>query len=149
MNQIHLHGWLYKDSNKMLCVRQKQKPNALCDKNIIEKIEKSVETEYRHSMELCGYQIHNKNAIMRVYVTDKECDIDDAMTYIVARLYGEVFVVAKLYGQVFADIRNAECSEWGITGFDVEEFRIGGHDLNAELDRYIGQYIHFVLEYED
>jgi hypothetical protein len=31
-------------------------------------------------------------------------------------------------------------SEWTITGLELEEFRIGGHDLKKELEDHIGEY---------
>ena len=139
MNQIHLHGWLYRDYDKMLCVRQKTKPNVLHDKNIIEEIEKIAKIKVDTTEGLGGRRVYIPNVRMRVYATDDVCNLDEAIGSL----------VDKLYGEMFTNVRNTGYSEWTITGLHVEDFRIGGHDLNTELDRYIGQYIHFILEYED
>lgn len=36
-------------------------------------------------------------------------------------------------------------SEWTITGFDLDSFVLGGHDLKKELENHLGQYVHFIL----
>lgn len=139
MSKLHLYGWLYRDSDKMLCVGQNRKSNILRDKNIIEEIEKIAKIKVDTTEGLGGRRTYIPDARMRAYATDDVCNLDEAIGSL----------VDKLYGEMFTNVRNTGYSEWTITGLHVEDFRIGGHDLNAELDRYIGQYIHFILEYED
>lgn len=34
---------------------------------------------------------------------------------------------------------------WTITGFNIDDLIIGGHNLTEELKEHISQYIHFIL----
>ena len=69
--------------------------------------------------------------------TDKECSLEEAEGALVDRLYGD---------EVYAYLENIGYSEFTITGVDIEELRIGGHDIIEELRSYEGKYVHLVLE---
>lgn len=78
--------------------------------------------------------LHNAN--LRIYATDKECSLEEA----------ENCLIRTLYGDMTTDIALEGYSEYTITGYCLEDFSIGGHDLEQELISYMGKYIHFILE---
>lgn len=140
MRELHLAGWLYRDHSGLLNLSKSRNPKYFYDSNIIvKKIEYFAPQVCEVSDGLGGYRSCILNANLRVYATDKECSLDEAMASL----------AAELDGLVLTDVRNEGYSEWTITGYYVKEFYIGGHDLDRELDQYVGKYIHFVLEYEN
>ena len=44
------------------------------------------------------------------------------------------------------DVRNVGYSEYTITGYNLEEFTIGGHNLSYELESHLGEYCWIVIE---
>ena len=79
------------------------------------------------------------NVAMIIYATDRKCSLDDA----------SASVVSKLYGLLYSDIENVGYSEYTITGYSCNSFKIGGHDLEKEISAYVGKYIHLVLEVKE
>ena len=73
---------------------------------------------------------------LRIYATDKESTIDEAMISVLDALEGSMECEASYYGY----------SEYTIEGLNIDKFCIGGHDLWKELKSYRGKYIHFVLD---
>lgn len=140
MRELHLAGWLHRDFEGRLNISYEHTPKYFYDSDVVAKLIEGFSyntNEVVNSLGGCRSYIPNAN--IRVYATDRECSLDDAVTSLVARLDG----------LVLTDIRNEGYSEWTITGFYVKEFYIGGHDLDRELEQYIGKYIHLVLECED
>ena len=85
---------------------------------------------------LGGTKSYIPNANMRLYVGNKECSLDEIVVELVNTLIGAVNVNVRLEGY----------SEWTITGYYLEDFSIGGHNLDQELKSYKGKYIHLVLK---
>lgn len=67
---------------------------------------------------------------MSIWYTNKECTFDEAQEALCNYLDGYMTVKVAYQGY----------SEWTITGLDLEEFRIGGHNLKKELEDHIGEY---------
>ena len=65
-----------------------------------------------------------------IWYTNKKCTFDEAQETLCNYLDGYMTVEVAYLGY----------SEWTITGLDLEEFKIGGHDLEKELEDHIGEY---------
>ena len=74
---------------------------------------------------------------MRVYFTEKECSLYAAQIAFEEYMYG---------GDLKTKVSLVGYSEWTITGLNLDEFTIGGHDLEKELSNHIGEYIHMIIE---
>ena len=77
-----------------------------------------------------------KNVNARMYVTEEECSIEDA----------EIALLDKFEGVCQTDTSLVGYSEWTITGMGVDNFTIGGHDIEKILQSNIGKYVHFIIE---
>ena len=49
-------------------------------------------------------------------------------------------------GDIKTKIDYCGYSEWTITGLDLDEFSIGGHELTQEFKPHYGQYMHLIIE---
>lgn len=67
---------------------------------------------------------------MSIWYTDKKCTFDEAQEALCNYLDGYMTVEVAYLGY----------SEWTIIGLNLEEFRIGGHNLKRELEDHIGEY---------
>lgn len=67
---------------------------------------------------------------MSIWYTNEKCTFDEARETLCNYLDGYMTVEVAYLGY----------SEWTITGLDLEEFKIGGHDLEKELEDHIGEY---------
>lgn len=80
------------------------------------------------------------NCQMYAYFTKDECTLDEAKEAMDVYLYtGEG--VCECSGEY------SGYSEWTITGFDIDEFEIDGHDLKAIFNEHAGEYVNFVINY--
>ena len=77
-----------------------------------------------------------ENANLRIWFSDEKCTLEEAqMNFDSFMETGELLTEGYYVGY----------SEWTITGFEIKELRIGGHDLTRELTNHIGQYAHLIL----
>jgi hypothetical protein len=140
MPELHVQGWLNTDDNGMLATsKDKDSDSWDRDSPIVRQVESFAEDNGmtgHYKRGLGGDKSYIEDANIRVYFTDKECDIDEAMESLLFELEGEVKTDIALCGY----------SEYTITGYDVEDFSIGGHDLDYEFSQHVGEYIHFILE---
>lgn len=65
-----------------------------------------------------------------IWYTDEKCTFDEAQESLCSYLDGFINIEVAYLGY----------SEYTITGLDLEEFKIGGHDLNNEFKDHIGEY---------
>lgn len=80
------------------------------------------------------------NCQMYAYFTKDKCTLEEAQESMDVYLYtGEG--VCECEGQYTG------YSEWTITGFDIDEFEINGHDLRAIFNEHAGEYVNFVINY--
>lgn len=130
---MKLEGWLKLNDDNELGISKTK--NGFCD-SVPEVI-----------MDYFGYEktdaefgtkgIFIPNAHLSCWFSDKQCTLEEA------QMNFESYLVM---GNLLINGHYVEYSEWTITGFDVDCFIIGGHDLNEELKPHIGQYIHLILE---
>lgn len=130
--QLVLNGWLKKDYDGM---------PAIIYNGFIESIPRLIQnkTKYTDIDEegLGEYYTNLPNCNMRIYYTDKECTQEEA----------ECALVDKLEGGLEVDIALEGYSEYTITGYCLEKFTIGGHDLESEILNHIGEYCWIIMEY--
>lgn len=88
---------------------------------------------------LGGTQTFIRNCNMRVFFTEKETTLAHAHLLLDAQIYG---------GDLVTDTSLCGYSEWTITGMDLDEFTIGGHDLKNEFSSHMGEYVHLIIECE-
>lgn len=78
------------------------------------------------------------NCQMFAYFTKSKCSLEEAQESLDTYLYtGEG--VCECEGEYRG------YSEWTITGFDITNFKIGGHDLISEFSSHCGEYVNFVI----
>lgn len=143
MAELHLKGYLCIDSDGIIALSDKDNDDYRysSDKNsIIESIE-SFAGEYGMTGEthkgLGGRRAIIDDCNLRAYFTDTECDLEEAMLGFDNLMYG---------GEIQTKVSWVGYSEWTITGLDLDEFSIGGHDLSYEFGSHIGEYCHIIIE---
>lgn len=77
-----------------------------------------------------------EDAHLSIWFSDEECILEEA------QMNFESYVVT---GNLLTQGHYVGYSEHTITGFNVDDLIIGGHNLDYELKQHIGQYIHFIL----
>lgn len=135
MNELHLSGWLCRDHDGILALKERKE----CTRNrsVMDSIWEFAEMSVDYDDDnLGGRRAVIPNAHIRVYVTNSKCSLAEAMGTLANYLLGIVRV----------DIGYEGYSEYTITNYYCKEFVIGGHDLDKELESYLGKYIHFILE---
>lgn len=142
MTELHLKGYLSDDYDGIigLAVRNDGESWENRGSSIISDIE-SFADEYgmtgEHRKGLGGRRAYIDNCNMRAYFTDKECTIEEAMESMITYMYG---------GDIKTKVDRVGYSEWTITGLSLDEFTIGGHDLERELRSHYGEYCHLIIE---
>lgn len=135
---LHIKGYLDYDDG-IPVVKEKEDSRSYYGKSIPQMIEDFA--RYSGFVEdyetgLGGTKSYIPNVNMSLYVGSRECSLDEMIVELVNTLIGSVSVNVSLEGY----------SEWTITGYCLEDFSIGGHDLDQELRSYEGKYIHLVLK---
>ena len=77
------------------------------------------------------------NANVRIWYSDVECTLEEAMMSVESFLSAGVLLTKGEY---------VGYSEYTITGFSINDFKLGGHDLDSELRSHLGQYAHIIIE---
>lgn len=70
------------------------------------------------------------NCNLSIYYTEDICTFEEAQEALLNELYGDMFVHTAYVGY----------SEYTITGLDLEDFVIGGHDLEQEFESHMDEY---------
>jgi len=145
MAELHLKGYLCNDYDGIIALNNKN-PNeseySQCryGDSIISSIESFA---YEHGMfgehkkGLGGRKAFIDDCNLRAYFTTEECELEEAMLAMDVLMYG---------GDIKTRVDWCGYSEWTITGLDLEEFSIGGHDLESEFRSHYGQYCHIIIE---
>jgi hypothetical protein len=145
MAELHLKGYICRDHDGIVALSESN-PNereyswGVYGDSIIESVE-SFAQNYgmtgRIHTGIGGRIAYIENCNLRAYFADKECDLNTAMIAMDVLMYG---------GDIKTKVRLCGYSEWTITGLNLEEFSIGGHDLNREFDSHYGEYCHLIIE---
>lgn len=139
MAELYIKGWLIKDDEGAPAAVEDKEASYFLAYSIPKEIESFA---YEHgrvrdvNKGLGGKRAMIFDANLHIYFTEKESTLEEAQESLIFQMYGDVETDMRLTGY----------SEYTITGYDLEDFSIGGHDLEAELSSHMGEYIHFVLE---
>lgn len=104
-----------------------------------------------HNKGLGGKRAFIDDCNMRMYFTNKECELDEAEIALLVKLEVEGYLdeheaKEELCGDFDLMTRLTGYSEWTITGCDVESCTLGGHNLLDILGDHIGEYVNIVVE---
>lgn len=108
----------------------------------------------RHNKGLGGERAVIDDCNMRMYFTNKYCELDDAELALLVKLEVEGYFEEheareELCGDFNLMTRLTGYSEWTITGYNVETCTLGGHDLLNILGNHIGEYVNIVVEADE
>lgn len=145
MERLHLKGYITSDSEGIIALSENN-PNE-CEhsynrygNSIVDEIQ-YLASNYgmtgKHHKGLGGNISYIEDCSIRAYFTEEECELEDAMKSMLFYVYGGDIKVKTSY---------CGYSEWTITGLNLDEFTIGGHDLDKELSSHYGQYCHLIIE---
>ena len=103
---------------------------------------------------LGGKKAFIDNCNIRMYFTNKECELDEAEIALLVKLEVEGYLDAheakeELCGEFDMEIRLTGYSEYTITGYCVETCTLGGHNLMDVLRNHLGEYVNIVIEAEE
>ena len=138
---LYIHGYLTTDYDGILSVKNDDSYWSHGD-SIIAKIESYAERNgfvRKKQTGLGGTQTFIRNCNMRAFFTENETTLAQAQLLFDAQVYG---------GDLVTDTSLCGYSEWTITGMDLDEFTIGGHDLKNEFSSHMGEYVHLIIECE-
>lgn len=104
-----------------------------------------------HNKGLGGKRAIIDDCNMRMYFTNKECELDEAEIALLVKLEVEGYLdeheaKEEFCGDFDLMTRLTGYSEWTITGYDVENCTLGGHNLLNILGSHIGEYVNIVVE---
>lgn len=144
MAELHLKGYITTDYDGIVSLSEKPEDYLHPWENKCESIVSSIENFANehglfgyHDKGLGGKRSYIDDCNIRIYFTDKECSLEEAMLAFDALMYG---------GDIKTKVDNVGYSEWTITGMVIDEFSIGGHDLEYEIHSHYGKYAHIIIE---
>lgn len=108
----------------------------------------------RHNKGLGGKRAFIPDCNIRMYFTNKECELDEAEIALLVKLEVEGYLDdhearEELSGVFDLETRLTGYSEWTIIGYDVETCTLGGHNLLGILGSHIGEYVNMVIEADE
>ena len=139
MAKLYIKGWVTTDSDGMVAVKADKDGGDWSAYDIPYQVKDFASDNGRVrdvNKGLGGSKSYIFDASLYIYFTKEESTIEEAQESLICELYGDVETEIRLCGY----------SEYTITGFSLEEFSIGGHDLESEISSHMGEYMHFVLE---
>lgn len=140
MKELHLQGWLCHNEDNLISLKASKNDSKWAAQSIQSDIfDFAKNSDYYSSPGLGGQRATIPSAAIRIYATNKECSLDEATGAL----------ISHLYGCADSDVEYEGYSEYTITGYSNKAFTVGGHNLAVELERYLGKYVHFVLECAD
>lgn len=142
MAELHLKGWLTDDYDRIIGLSERNDGESWENRgySIISSIESFASENGmtgNHNKGLGGRKAYIDNCNMRAYFTDKECTLEEAMESMITYMCG---------GDIKTKVDYVGYSEWTITGLEIDEFTIGGHNLEPEFRSHYGQYCHLIIE---
>ena len=135
--KLILHGWLGhdKEHNLGISLKRAEESYSWQYSSLAEEIMRCF--NYIKVDEGLGRKITTiENANLRCWFSDDVCTLEEA------QMNFESYMVT---GNLLTQGHYVGYSEWTITGFNVDDLIIGGHNLETELKEHVGQYMHFIL----
>jgi hypothetical protein len=139
MAKLYIEGWVTKDDDRMIAVKENKDDVDWMADSLPKEIERFAHDNGRVrdvKRGLGGTKAYIFDSNIYIYFTNEKSTFEEA----------QESLIYELYGDVETDIRLCGYSEYTITGYSLEDFSIGGHDLEQEISNHIGEYMHFVLE---
>ena len=141
MAELHLNGYICSNYDGIISLTDDKEDCYSWKRNsIIDSIE-NFASEYgmvgRLKKGLGGKRAIIDECNLRVYFTDEECELEDAMLAMDVMMYG---------GDIQTKVTYVGYSEYTITGLNLDEFSIGRHDLDSEFRSHYGEYCHILIE---
>lgn len=141
--ELHLEGWLVLDHNGNIALAA-EKDTHLCEKiciaeMIIERFHNDTHKTLIRKDRIDDKEAYIPDARLICWFPEEKCDpweVKEDSDWNI--LFGDFKVLGHYVGY----------SEATITDFNVDEFRIGIHDLNVELKPYLGKYLLLYLRDE-
>ncbi len=86
-----------------------------------------------------GYRISTRedNVQLRYYISEDKINSKEEI---------EKKYLEKISGSIDISVQNVGYSEYTITGYETENFKLGGHDLEKIFSNYIGKYVCIIVE---
>lgn len=146
MAELHLNGYVTKNEDQIISLSDEKKNKTDYDReahSIVESVTEFAEdygmVDY-HNRGLGGTRAIIDDCNLRIYFTDNKCTLEEAMMAMDKLIYGgEIQLRTSLIGYY----------EYTITYMSLDEFSIGGHSLECEMESHIGNYVHIILECKD
>ena len=139
-NCLYIKGYLTADYNGIPAIKETDGFFNYGTESIIHRIEEYAE-KYGFIRQkrtgLGGTQSYIPKCNIRIFFTEKETTLQEAHMLFDEQMYG---------GALVTDTSLTGYSEYTITGMDLDEFTIGGHDLKLELSSHMGECIHMIIE---
>lgn len=145
MAELYLKGYICSDREGIIALSDKKQDECKYSwerngTSIIDSIERFADEHGlfgEHNKGLGGRKAYIDDCNLRAYFADEECELEEAMLAMDMLMYG---------GDIKTRVDWVGYSEWTITGLDLEEFSIGGHDLEWEFSSHSGKYCHLIIE---
>lgn len=138
---LYIKGYLTHDWDGIPSVSDDKEDRYSSPKtSIVERIESYADSHgfLRHKQTgLGGRQSYIRSCNMRAFFSKKECSLAEAHRGFDTIVYG---------GDLATDTSYVGYSEWTITGMNLDEFTIGGHNLAREFESHMGEYVHLIIE---
>lgn len=132
MAELHLKGWLVSgDGVAIQPVKGRSWGDVIAEE--VAKFLNGTWSDYGLGG-MCAVHPHCR---LRIWYSDFDGTLEEVMEQFDMKLFG---------GKVESEYHQVGYSEYTITGIDVDNFTIGGHDLEMELSSHIGEFCHFILE---
>ena len=94
---------------------------------------------YYHNNGLGGRKAVIPNCNISMYFSKREMDFEEAQERFLDNMFGASGVFEM-------EEDNVGYSEWTITGYDLEECHLGGHNLNDILLEHESEYVNICVE---
>lgn len=145
--ELILLGKLERDYDGNIGIRKKDSwVDGLAEEigNFIENISNKLSHVYDKEVEEngLGYRIctSEDNIQLRYYISDNEINSKEEI---------EEKYLEKILGSIDIALENIGYSEYTITGYDLVNFKLGGHDLEKIFSNYLGKYACIIVNKED
>jgi hypothetical protein len=128
--ELLLNGYLTRDFDDHPALSNSKEDEKIYAKSIPQEIQRGFGEQQYDNEYLGGELSEIPDCCLSIWFTDDKCTFDEAQESLCNYLDGCMTV----------DISYLGYSEWTITGFNLDEFTIGEHDLDKELEDHMGQY---------
>jgi len=139
--RLELHGWLHKDCDDVIGLAEHDDDPSYRIESIPDSIQKTF-----------GYQRYNKGLgqkitylpkiAVSIFYSDKECTLDQVQTEFLFKTFGGC---SDISGELKLQLDYVGYSEWTITGLDLEQFTVGGHNIDSELSSHLGEFCWLII----